>query len=115
MASIQKRNGSYRVRVKHDGQVIQSKTFNNRPEALQWGKEAEARLRLGLYFKTNTPKQLTHRILFKQAATHYMSTHSIHKKIVLSETYRLKILISRWGDLPIEQVDKLAVLALRDE
>jgi len=115
MASIQKRNGSYRVRVKHDGQVIQSKTFNNRPEALQWSKEAEARLRLGLDVKSKTPKQLTHRMLFEQAATHYMKTHSIHKKIALSETYRLKILISRWGELTIEQIDKLAILALRDE
>jgi integrase len=50
-----------------------------------------------------------------EAATHYMNTHSIHKKIVRSETYRLQILIKRWGDLPIEQVDKSAILRLRDE
>jgi hypothetical protein len=44
-----------------------------------------------------------------------MNTHSIHKKIVRSETYRLQILIKRWKDLTLKQIDKQAVLTLRDE
>ena len=44
-----------------------------------------------------------------------METHSIHKKIVRSETYRLKILIKRWKEWPLRQIDKPAVLSLRDD
>ena len=54
-------------------------------------------------------------ISFKEAAVHYMKTHSIHKKIVRCESSRLRILIKRWGQLPVEQVDKFAVLTLRDD
>ena len=115
MASIQKRNGSYRARIKHAGKVVQSKTFGSRLEAVQWAKQTEAQLRLGLYVEPGTLQKPSHEVLFEQAATHYMKTHSIHKKIVRSETYRLKVLIKRWGLLRVEQVDKLAVLTLRDD
>ncbi|MBT8549993.1 site-specific integrase [Polynucleobacter paneuropaeus] len=54
-------------------------------------------------------------ISFKEAAEHYITTHSIHKKIVRCESSRLRILIKRWGQLPVEQVDKFAVLTLRDD
>jgi integrase len=54
-------------------------------------------------------------VSFEEAATHYMNTHSIHKKIVRSETYRLRILIKRWNGLTITEVDKKAVRVLRDE
>jgi integrase len=44
-----------------------------------------------------------------------MNTHSVHKKIVRSETYRLQILIKRWKGQTLRQVDKQAVLSLRDD
>ncbi len=115
MASLQKRNGAYRVRIKQVGQTTLSKTFYNRLEALQWAKQTEAQLRLGLYVEPNAPIKPGHGVLFDQAASHYMKTHSIHKKIVRCESSRLRILIKRWGQLPVEQVDKFAVLTLRDD
>ena len=115
MASIQKRNGSYRVRVKHHGQVIQSRTFTTRSEALQWGKQTEAQLSLGLYLKPDTCPNPSHGVQFELVATHYIKTHSIHKRIVRCETSRLQILIKRWGNLPITQVDKSSVITLRDD
>lgn len=118
MASIQKRASTFRVRITREGKSTLSATFSTRLEAQQWAKDTEAQIRLGLYREASeaTPAlQTTDRATFMQAATHYMNTHSIHKKIVRSETYRLQILIKRWGDLPIEQVDKAAILHMRDD
>ena len=111
MASIQKRNGSYRVRIKRAGQSTLSQSFSSRNEALQWVKETQAKIDLGLY-EIPLGRSLKS---FSEAAVCYRDTHSIHKKIVRSETYRLNILIKRWGDLPIEEVNKAAILELRDD
>ncbi len=113
MASIQKRGLSYRARITRQGKSTLCATFYNRNEALQWAKDIEAQLRLGVYGEP-TPR-IGNNVTFSEAANHYQKTHSIHKKIVRSETYRLQILIKRWGDIPVEQVDKLAVLQLRDD
>jgi len=113
MASIQKRGSSYRARITRQGKSTLCATFYSRLEALQWAKDIEAKLHLGI-FEEITPK-VARNITFRQAAQHYMDTHSIHKKIVRCETSRLKILIKRWGDLPIEQINKAAILKLRDD
>jgi integrase len=113
MPSIQKRNGSYRVRVKRVGETTLSKTFTNRTDALKWAKFTEAQLTLSLHEDEKNPSGEA--ILFKDAAESYIKNHSVHKKIVRSETYRLKILMKRWEGLTVAQVDKKAVLALRDE
>lgn len=114
MASITRRNGSYRVRIYRKNQNSICKSFTNESDALHWLKVTKAQLELGLYqepvIQSKAPMTS-----FRDAAIHYMKTHSIHKKIVRSETYRLQILIKRWGELPIEKVDKLAVLTLRDD
>jgi integrase len=111
MASIQKRNSSYRARIKRTGKSTISQTFLTRNEALQWVKETQAMVDLGLYEAAPIRSLKT----FSQAAICYRDTHSIHKKIVRSETYRLHILIKRWGNLPIEEVNKAAILDLRDD
>jgi integrase len=115
MASIQKRNAHYRARITRQGKSTLCATFYSRLEAVQWAKQTEAQLRLGLYEEPQNPRNPTQEVPFEEAATHYMSTHSIHKKIVRSETYRLQILIKRWKDLTLKQVDKQAVLSLRDD
>ena len=115
MASIQKRNSSFRVRITRQGKSTLCATFYNRLEALQWAKQTEAQLRLGLYEEPLAPAKPHQEVSFEEAATHYMNTHSIHKKIVRSETYRLRILIKRWNGLTITEVDKKAVRVLRDE
>jgi integrase len=113
MASIQKRGSSYRARITRQGKSTLCATFYSRNDALQWARDTKAKLRLGVYDEPS-PK-LPSNITFATAAIHYQKTHSIHKKIVRSETYRLQILIKRWGELAIEKVDKLAVLKLRDD
>ena len=113
MASIQKRGLTFRVRITRQGKSTLSGTFYSRNEALQWAKDIEAKLHLGIYEEI-TPK-IARNISFREAAQHYLKTHSIHKKIVRCETSRLKILIERWGDLPIEQINKAAILELRDD
>jgi integrase len=117
MAAIQKRGKKYRVRVIRRGFPTQSKTFNTHAEALRWSRDIETQIDHGLIRPT---KQYSIHILdkstlFKDAADHYKKTHSIHKKIVRCETSRLNILIKRWGNMPITQVDKSAVLTLRDD
>ena len=111
MASIQKRSGSYRARIKRVGQPTLSQTFTTRTVALEWAKEMQAKIRLGLLEQPKAPCLKT----FEEVALCYRDTHTIHKKIARSETYRLKILIKRWGQLAIEQINKSAVLALRDD
>lgn len=113
MASIQKRGSSYRARITREGKSTLCATFKTRNEALLWGKEMRAKISLGLL--DETPQVKASLKTFEEAALCYRDTHSIHKKIVRSETYRLHILIKRWGHLPIEQVDKVKVLALRDD
>jgi integrase len=111
MASIQKRGSSYRARITREGKSTLCATFKTRNEALLWAKETKAKISLGLL--DETPRKCLR--TFEEAALCYRDTHSIHKKIVRSETYRLHILIKRWGQLPVEQVDKQKVLALRDD
>ena len=115
MASIQRRKDTYRVRIKRVGKSTLSATFITRPEALQWAKQTEAQLRLGLYEEPSASRKPHQDVPFEEAASHYMNTHSIHKKIIRSETYRLQILIKRWKDLTLRQVDKSAILTLRDD
>jgi len=115
MASIQKRNSRFRVRITREGKSTLCATFYNRLEALQWAKQTEAQLRLGLYEELLAPAKPHQDVSFEEAASHYMNTHSIHKKIVRSETYRLQILIKRWQGLSLKQIDKQAVLSLRND
>ena len=115
MASIQKRNSSFRVRITRQGKSTLCATFYSRLEAVQWAKQTEAQLRLGLYEESVTPIMTNHEVLFEVAANHYMKTHTIHKKIVRCETSRLQILIKRWGNLPVSKVDKSSVITLRDD
>ena len=113
MASIQKRGSSYRARITREGKSTLCATFKTRNEALLWAKETRAKISLGLLVEA--PMVKTNLKTFEEAALCYRDTHSIHKKIVRSETYRLHILIKRWGHLPVEQVDKVKVLTLRDD
>lgn len=115
MASIQKRNAHFRARITRQGKSTICATFYSRLEAVQWAKQTEAELRLGLYQEPHVPLKPSRDATFEAAARHYMDTHSIHKKIVRSETYRLQILIKRWNSLLLTAIDKPAILQLRDD
>ena len=114
MASITRRNGSYRVRIYRKNHNPICKSFSKESDAIQWLKVTQAQLELGLY-QEPAQRDKTPMTSFRDAAIHYMKTNSIHKKIVRSETYRLQILIKRWGNLPVSKVDKSSVISLRDD
>jgi integrase len=118
VASIQKRGESYRVRIIRKGYPPHTKTFSNKGDAIRWSRMIETKLDQGLlplHSEQVTCMLDKSPLLFSHAADHYIKTHSIHKKIVRSETYRLKILSKRWGDLPIQEVNKTVILDLRDD
>jgi len=112
MASIQKRNGSYRVRIKRIGQSTLSKTFNSRIEAQQWANEIQAKITLGITDTFSTKKTIK---TFEEASLCYRDTHSIHKKNYVSEAGLIRILNNRWHGLLITDIDKSKVLSLRDD
>lgn len=113
MASIQKRGSAYRARITRQGKSTLCATFYSRNEAQAWAKDIEAKLRLGVYEEKTPPVGAD--MSFKKAAEYYINTHSIHKRNCTSETGIFGILIKRWGDLPINQIDKQKVLGLRDD
>lgn len=117
MASIQKRGLTYRARVIRRGYPTQSKTFNTRLEAVKWARNIEAKIDEG-HFESNSmrsKRMLDQSMPFSDAANRYIETHSIHKKNYRSETGIFKLLIKRWQDKTVSQVDKTEVLALRNE
>jgi integrase len=117
VAAIQKRGKKYRVRVIRRGFPTQSKTFITHADALRWSRNIEIEMDRGEFkpYEAQRTRRVDKSTLFQEAADHYQKTHSIHKKIVRCETSRLNILIKRWGDLPIVEVDKSSIIALRDD
>lgn len=114
MASITKRNGSYRVRIYQGNNQSISKSFARESQAIEWLRVTKAQLELGIY-EPAKPKKLTPAMSFKEAAERYIATHTIHKRNQASEAGILKILIKRWDGLSIQQITKQSVLSLRDD
>lgn len=114
MASITRRNGSYRVRIYRGNNQSISKSFSSESEAKSWLKATQAKLELGLY---KNPKKVAHSSFssFSEAAERYIATHSVHKKSFASEAGIFRILIQRWLGKSVYQVNKECVLALRDD
>lgn len=114
MASIQKRGSSYRARITRERKSTLSATFPTKAEALTWASEIQAKIRLGIYQDESeiTPIRKSN---FKEAANHYIQTHSIYKKSSYSEIGIIRILIKRWADLDVAELNKSHVIALRDE
>jgi integrase len=117
VASIQKRGSTYRARVIRRGYPTQSKTFSTKVEAVKWARNIETKIDEGLVEPNSVRSKriLDESMPFSDAATQYIETHSIHKKNSKSETGIFKILIKRWHDKTIYQVDKTEVLSLRNE
>jgi integrase len=115
MASIVKRGKRFRVKITQVGSKTLSATFSTYSEATRWAKDTQAKMHLGLMLKAEPDSKNQVIPSFAEAANYYQKTHSIHKKIVRSEGYRLQILVKRWGSLAVNEVDKSAILSLRDE
>ena len=114
MASIQKRNSSYRVRITRQGKSTLCATFYSRLEAVQWAKQTEAELRLGIYQdKAQSPVGST--IPFREAVEKYIPSHSIYKGNHKTEAGILRILASRWETKTLGSIDKQDIVLLKEE
>src|SRR6266566_8003453 len=59
MANIEKRNGTYRVKVRLKGHPTQNATFQTLTEAKRWAQSIEAAIRERRYFPATEAKQHT--------------------------------------------------------
>lgn len=82
MATIEKRNGKYRARVRMKG-VTKSETFVYKSDALAWAARTEAAIVDGI--QGNAPKSL----YFSDLITRYRDEETPKKRGCKSETYRL--------------------------
>ncbi len=114
MASIQKRGLSYRVRITRKGKSTLSATFPTKKDALKWATEIKLKIHSDLPLKQDERKN-TRKVIFSEAAKHYIKTYSIYKKNFRSENGIIERLCIRWGNLDVQKIDKATVIQLRDE
>jgi len=117
MASIQKCKGvtgtSYRVRIKHKGQVVNSATFDTMAEARAWAAHQEAAKSSGRPHDMRTAKKT----MFKDVMLDYAKQVSPSKKGGKEEARRVDFLISNFSifDSPMSDVHKPDIADFRDE
>ena len=114
MASIQKRNSSYRVRITRQGKSTLCATFYSRLEAVQWAKQTEAELRLGIY-QDEAQSPVGSTMPFREAVEKYIPSHSIYKGNHKTEAGILRILASRWETKTLGSIDKQDIVLLKEE
>ena len=89
MASIQRRNGRWLVRVRKLGQPSQSKTFTIKQDAQRWAVMQERQIDQGLVGCVD--KSVTLSDLLKR----YLKEVTPHKKSRDKETWRIKAILKR--------------------
>lgn len=117
MASIQKRGSVFRVRIIRKGYTSLSRSFKTRIEAIKWARKTESEIDQGFIkpAKVLSNRMLDRDLKFGEAANHYMSNHSVHKRNYRSECGIINILINRWGELQVKEIDKPEIIQLRDD
>ena len=114
MASIQKRNSRFRVRITRQGKSTLCATFYSRLEAVQWAKQTEAELRLGVH-QDRAQSPISSTIPFREAVEKYIPSHSIYKGNHKTEAGILRILASRWEGQSLSAISKQDVALLKDD
>jgi integrase len=114
MASIQKRNSSYRVRITRQGKSTLCATFYSRLEAVQWTKQIEAELRLGIH-QDMAESRINPTIPFRVAVEKYIPSHSIYKGNHKTEAGILRILACRWEDKSLSAIGKQDIVLLKED
>jgi integrase len=116
MASIQKRNEVYRVRITRRGYATLSKTFTSRQEAIKWGRNTETQIDEGRIKPVGAPTIRTvEGTTFGEACAHYERTHTRFKKNHRSEALILKALTNRLGGSEVSKIGQPEIAQLRDE
>ena len=116
MASIQKRNEVYRVRITRRGYATLSKTFTTRKKAIKWARNTESEIDHGQIkplgaHTMRTVKSTT----FSSAADYYLRTHTRLKRNERSETLIMNALKHKFGDLRVDEIIQPTIAGLRDE
>ena len=114
MASIQKRNSRFRVRITRQGKSTLCATFYSRLEAVQWAKQTEAELRLGVH-QDRAQSPISSTMSFREAVEKYIPSHSIYKGNHKTEAGILRILASRWEGQSLSTISKQDVALLKDD
>ncbi len=116
MASIQKRNEVYRVRITRRGYATLSKTFTTRQEAIKWARNTETQIDDGNIKPLGAQDIRTvEGTTFAMACEHYERTHTRLKKNHRSESLILKALTNRLGGLQINKIGQQDIAQLRDD
>jgi len=114
MASIQKRNSSYRVRITRQGKSTLCATFYSRLEAVQWAKQIEAEIRLGIN-QDEAESLINPTMPFREAVEKYIPSHSIYKGNHKTEAGILRILASRWECQSLSNINKQDIVLLKED
>lgn len=115
MASINIRNGSYRVRIYRKlGKPI-VKSFKTEQDALKWARLIEVQLEQGTYVEETPENTIRADISFSNAVEKYLETHGIHKANYRSESGILRILSKRWIDRKLTAIAKQDIAQLKND
>jgi len=114
MASIQKRNSRFRVRITRQGKSTLCATFYSRLEAVQWAKQIEAEIRLGIN-QDEAESLINPTMPFREAVEKYIPSHSIYKGNHKTEAGILRILASRWECQSLSNINKQDIVLLKED
>ena len=108
MASIEKRSGNWRAKVRKSGSSSLNKTFTKKSDAVRWAAETERAIRLGsLASKDCTVRELLQR---------YADKVSLGKKSVAVERLRIRKLSHSWvADILVSEIRPHHIAKFRDE
>ncbi len=115
MASITRRNGSYRVRIHRIDNKPISRSFKTESEAQEWLRKTEAQLELGIYEEPQKKSHVYLNMGFVEAVEKYLTSHSIRKATHRDEACILRILSKRWNSKTLEEISKQEITSLKDE
>jgi integrase len=115
MASITRRNSSYRVRISRKGQPTITKSFKSEYEANKWLRQVEMQLELGIYQESKRNQPIQNEIQVSEAVERYISSHVIHKLNRKTEAGMLRLLANRWADRKLSSITKQDVFLLKEE
>lgn len=112
MATIEKRNGKYRVKIRKKGQLPATATFPNRKMAEHWAAQTELRMITNRYFgkaySTTFEELVTHYQTRVQPLEHEESTIETSQPII-------NFWVGRFGERFLADIRKSDILDARDD
>ncbi len=115
MASITRRNGSYRVRINRKNNKPISRSFKTESDAQEWLRKTQAQLELGIYEAPQKKAHIHLKMRFVEAVEKYLASHSIRKASYRDEACILRILSKHWNSKTLEEIGKQEITSLKDE